>query len=407
MDYRKEGETLTLADFSKFCNERFHLRAKAMRLREFRKKPQIPMATIYLLMVGSLALRKQSFHQIDLFARQEGVRGWMGSRRPMVASDCTLWRVLPRMDRSQVREDVQQAYELLKRQGFGEVELPGGRRLRAAAVDGSELGGRFASVVEILGAHAVPLDLEPCEGKGKELPSSARVLRRVAERHGRGFVDIVLGDGLYITQEMLTLCRRDLGTHLLVKTHELDSLLVLQDAEELFRAGGTFVRDVEHVSGTDGERGMQYEVWAARGFHHAEFPDELKVARMKITMLKGERKGQTETHWIVTTDLTLSAAQMRELAHRRWSIENHTFRALNAHMNSKHVWTRGTQAKKTYETLLLLMLLAFTLTLAYHAHVDVDELWESRRLRRLTLAYAVECLLLSLRDAEGAFSAEG
>jgi hypothetical protein len=365
------------------------------------------MATIYLLMIGSLALRKQSFHQIDLFARQEGVRSWMGSRRPMVASDCTLWRVLPGIDRSQIREDLQQAYELLKRQGFGDVELPGGRRLRAAAVDGSALGGRFASVVEILGAHAAPLDLEPCEGKGKELPASERVLRRLGDHHGRGFVDIVLGDGLYITQEMLQLCRRDLGTHLLVKTQELDSLLILQDAEAIFRSADVSVQDVEHISGTDVERGMHYEVWAARGFHHAKFPDELKVARMKITMLKGERKGQTETHWIVTTDLTLSAAQMRELAHRRWSIENHTFRALNDHMNSKHVWTRGAHAEKTYETLLLLMMLAFTLTLAYHARIDADELWQSRRLRRITLAYAAECLLLSLQGAEGAFSPGG
>lgn len=78
---------------------------------------------------------------------------------------------------------------------------------------------------------------------------------------------------------------------------------------------------------------------------------------------------------------------MRELAHLRWSIEREpcvAFRALNAAVNSKHVWTRGANAERTWEVLMLLMFLAFTLVLAYHAHIDSQALWESRGLRRLT-----------------------
>jgi hypothetical protein len=66
-------------------------------------------------------------------------------------------------------------------------------------------------------------------------------------------------------------------------------------------------------------------VAAASGFHHTGFADPLKVARVRTHRLKGPRKGKTETFWIITKDLTLSAAQMRELAHLRWSIENHAF----------------------------------------------------------------------------------
>ena len=397
---------LSLAKFSKFCNQKFHLQAKAQRLKEFRKEPQIPMATLFLLMVGSLALRKRSFHQIDLFARQPEARGWLASPRAQVASDCTLWRVLPKMDRPQLREELQQAYGLLRQQGHGRVELPGGRVIRAAAVDGAMLGGRYASVVEILGAHAAILDLEPCEGRGKELPCSEQVLRRTFSRHGKGFVDIVLGDGLYVTEGMLRLCREELGTHLLVKSTELETLNLLKDAEAIFQSE-EFAPDVEHVSGVDVERGMRYEVWAAPGFHHAGFEGELKVARVVIERLKGPRQGQTERFWIITTDLTLTAEQMRELAHLRWSIENHAFRALNAAVNSKHVWTRGKHAAEVFEALMLMMFLAFTLVLAYHAQLDTETLWKSRGLRAMTLAYLVECWVLSLPTAAGTFAPTG
>ena len=375
-----------------------------MRLKEYRKKPEIPMATIGLLMIGSLALRKQSLHQVDLFARQADVRRWMGSDRAMVASDCTFWRVLPRMDRAQLREEVQQANIRLNQQGNGKILLPGGREIPAAAVDGSTFGHREASVLEQLGRHAAVLDLEPSAGKGHELAASERVLRRTGQRHGPRFVDVVLGDGLYLTEPMMRLCGQ-LGIHLLVKTQE-EGLLIVKDAEALFNAP-MMSRDVEHTQGTDVARGMAYEVWAASGFTHGQFPGKLKVARMRIRMLKGPRKGKTQTWWIITTDVTLTAEQMRELAHRRWSIENHTFRALNQHMNSKHVWVRGQQADRAFEALMLLMVLAFVLVLAYREHLDREQVWATYRLRRLTLAYVTECLLLSLSGAAGLFSADG
>jgi hypothetical protein len=392
---------MNLTDFTRFCTDKFDLPAKAQGLFEPRNKPQIPIQRIFLLIVGGLALRKQSFHQIDLFAREKGAKKWLGSGRPMVASDATLWRVLPQMNRSELRSFAHQAYRMLRKKGHGKLELPSGRKIRAAAVDGTCWGKRYASAVEMLGDAPVVLDFEPAPGEGHELATSAKVLRRVFKEFGvleGGLADIVLGDGLYITQGMLRLCREELGTHLLVKTKELASLLILQDAESLFNASSDAVGEVERVSGVDAERGLSYEVWAAPGFEHDGFAGALKVARVRTQPLKA---GQgAETFWIVTTDSTLSANDMRELAHRRWSIENHGFRTLNDAMNSKHVWTRGKHAAETFEALMLMMILSFVLVVAYHAQLDPQEIWRKYRLRRMTLRQLADQWLMSLYQAE-------
>lgn len=400
MDYRKEGATTSLADFSQFCNERFHLRQKANRLREFRKAPQIPMSTLFLFLVGGLALQRKSFHQLDLFGRQKDVRQWLGTSRYLVASDATFWRVLPRMDLPQIREELQQACALLRQKGHGKIVLPEGRTLRAAAIDGSVLAGRYASVLEILGGHAAVADLEPCESKGKELGASEALLRRHFRRHGQGTVDIVLGDGLYITQGMIRLCREELGTHLLVKSTE-ESLVILRNAEEIFESRS---RPIEQARGVDLPRGVAFEIQAVSGLRHVDVPHPLKVARVQLERLKGPNRNSCEDFWIITTDQSLTPLQMRELAHLRWSIENHAFRALSAATDSKHRWTRAENSGRRFEVLMLLMFLAFTLLLAYHAQLDQDVLWNAFRLRRLTLAHLVECFILSLRSSAGAFA---
>lgn len=400
-DYRKErGTTINLTDFTRFCTDKFDLRLKAQNLFEPRKRPEIPISRIFLLVVGALALRKQSFHQIDLFARNKGAKQWLGTRRSMVASDATLWRVLPQMNRLELRALVHQAYRLLRKKGHGKLELPSGRKIRAAAVDGTCWGKRYASAIEMIADAPVVLDFEPSVGEGHELATSEALLRRVFYQFHDlegGLADIVLGDGIYITQRMLKLCRYELGTHLLVKTTELDSLLILKDAEALFTAAPEGTQGIERHRGLDAERGLSYEIWAASGFEHADFEEKLKVARVRIQPLKGEE--EAETFWIITTDTSLSGPDMRELAHRRWAIENHGFRALNDAMNSKHVWTRGKNSEDTFEVLMLMMILSFMLVVAYHAQVDPDALWEKLRLRRLTLRHLGEEWLMTLYEA--------
>ena len=47
------------------------------------------------------------------------------------------------------------------------------------------------------------VDLEPMEKWGKELPAGYALLRRLKAKLGTGFVDLILGDGLYLNAPLM------------------------------------------------------------------------------------------------------------------------------------------------------------------------------------------------------------
>jgi hypothetical protein len=392
-----------LAEFVRYCNDKFHLWDKTHRLNDVRRKPEIPLGRIVLLMICALALGKKSFHQMDTFARQRATRRWLVSDRRMVASDSTLERVLSDVNAEEVRETLAESYHLLRQEGHGRVDLGEGKRLRVGVVDGSVLCGRYCGGFEVIGKSAALIDAEPSEGRGNELAASERLIRRVFVRHGKGFVDLVAYDGLGITQGMLRLVKDECGCDLLIKTKELDSLSILKDAEGIFqaceRSPDRLWKGVEHVTGMDLTREYAYAIWAGRGFHHAGYARELKVARVRITPVKSSRQGQMETFWVITTAVDLSAEQLREVAHLRWSIENHGWRALSAQMKTKHQWMRPDAPETLFLVVLLLMLLTFTLMMAFHARLSSERIWKAFGLRKITIAFMVECWVLSLPSA--------
>ncbi len=389
---------MNLAHFLEFGKQKFHLLAMAQKCPDSRKKPEIPIATIFLLVVLGLAMRRRNFHQMDQWARMGGVKRLLGSRRFMVASDATLWRVLPGVNVETVREFVQQSYGRWKELTEGALTLSKGRRLRVGIVDGSMFGKFYASCLQIKADRGdYFLDLEVGAGKGKELPTSEALLARATARHGKGFVDLVMGDGLYITEKFLE-SSRGRGLHVLVKTTEEGSLNILQDARAIFDSRETSGL-AEKKSGVDADRGVTYVVQAAGGFRHAEYSGTLKVARVTEEPVKPSLKRGREVFWVICTDETLTAVDLRELAHLRWSVENQGFKMLNEQMNSKHVWTRGAKSRQTFEVLMLLMFLTFALVKTFEAGLEEGYLWEALRLRKLTLEFMVRIWESTLEQA--------
>lgn len=397
--------------FLRFCTEKFKLLLMASRISDRRKRPEIPMATIILLMVMSLALGGRSFLQIDFLARRREMRRLLGSKRDMAASDTTLERVLPTINVEQVREELQLAYIQRKQRG-ATITLCTGRRLRVGVVDGYETGSGMASGLQILaGRSPFLVDAEPYEKDGKELPTSTALIQRAATRHRKGFVDLVLGDPLYVSGPFWTACRK-CGVHVLVKgeTAKKEDLLLLREARDLCAAGGDSAL-VERAQGVDAARGVTYEVSAVRGLKHDTYAGRVKVALVTETHLK-PRKGKhakrpnVSVFWVITTDEDLTAEEMRELGHLRWTIENVGFRSLNEHLGSKRTWTRGTWKKETFPVLLLLMFLAFNVVTEFEASVDAEDIREEFgqgpqfAVHAVTLRLVVACIFAHLDTAE-------
>lgn len=384
---------------------KFNLLVMALRCTDPRKKPEIRMSTIFLFVVMGLALRRCSFLRMDQTARLGHWKQWFGTCRRMVVSDTTLLRLLPQMDAEQLRLFLREGFVRWKEKG-GRQTLPSGKRIQLAVVDGSTFGKHSTSCFIVKadqGEYFV--DHERWEKKGKELPCTTTLVERVL---GFIHVDMIGGDGLYVSAPFWKACRlKKAHVYVKCKPQEADRLLVLRDARALFDAS-SFAGEIETTKGLDPERNVSYEVQAAAGFHHAEYDGTVKVARIvekRLKPLPPSHRGSENSRptdpvfWVITTDESMSAQDMRELGHLRWTIENQGFKMLNEHMKSKRRWTRGKNSEKTFDALLLLMFLAFNVIKAFERSDHVQQ--EARRVggKKLTLQCAVEWVLLAIADA--------
>lgn len=352
-------DEVNLTKFWQFSNEKFRLEFWAQRVRDERKNPQIPSSTIFLGVVLMGALGVASLLGLDGILRRRSAKQLLRSNRKIVASDSTVSRVVKQIETE--RDMLKTICSSVRAQGWGKMELPRAGRVRIGVIDGSTFGKFFYSVFQCLGAVAVPLDLEPYEKRGKELPTSFTLLKRVATQEGKGFVDYIGGDGLYLTHEFFRLCREEMGCHGFVKTDEETSTL-RQDADGLFDAS-PLLPGVEYVKGVDLDRYLSYQVWAAGDFQWDGLPFPLKIARVEETFLKGKEAGKTVRFYVITTDDNLTALDLKDLGHLRWGIENNGFKGLNGQCHSKHRFFRkdGSAMMK----LILILFVSYILVQAF------------------------------------------
>ncbi len=301
---------------------------------------------------------QKSFLRVDQIARTEGYKRWHKSRRKMVVSDSTIERSLKGFGLEPVRGMLEEVYRKSKEEETLKTRLKSGRKLVVGITDGSGFGKFLGCVLAIAGKINMPLDVE-LYSKGKELEASREVLSRTWKRLGKGFVNIVVGDGLYITKGNIKQCKEELGCDVLIKTGE-ERLGIIGDARGLFFGRDADRHDnIERTEGIDYERSVKYKITACGEFEWQDIPYKLKVAHVEEEKLKpksGEAKA--ETFWVVTTDESLTGEEMRELAHLRWQIENNVFRRLNGLVNSKRCWTHDSHVR---ESLLLIWFVGFAL----------------------------------------------
>lgn len=275
-------------------------------------------------------------------------------------SDTTLLDAANGWDLDRLGRWVQSVVLSLREMGHWTRRLVTDREVRVGALDGSCFGNHWMAVLCVLGKQiTAPLDLEPYDKRGKELPAARRILKRFMDHNGFGLTHCLV-DGLYSVKDFF----RDLpdtGVDWLVKTSE-ESLAPVRWAKEVFDACGTVndLRDygVELVEACDWKRRVQYRVWLVKQVPWDDLNRTLSVARVQLTFHTGPRSGRTETFWVLCTDESLSAVELREMALWRWGIENNLFRELNQRVGSKDAYIDNDATK---HTLLWLWMLGWAL----------------------------------------------
>lgn len=338
-----------------------------------------------------VSLGIKSLLELDQIGRLPKMRRYIGTNRYMVASDTTYDRVLNLMPASSIRKAMRKIYRQLRHQNLDQIKLESSRSLRIAGIDASGFGKHLASVVSMFGKTQIALDIEPYSKKGKELPSSFKLIRRTMRFLGKNWCDILIGDGLYKAAEFFRLCKAS-GFDGLIKTEEA-RLDVIKDALGLYKTKDD--TSIERLSGFDLNRLCDYEIEAVGSIRMRGLRYRVKIAHVKEYYPKLERY---EEFFVITTRQDLTAYECRELAHRRWIIENNVFRRLSQLITSKGVHTHS---QKVLEPLLLLWYIGLNLVNAFLFQCQTASFRQVFGMARQTFSIRIAHMRLSLVSGYG------
>ena len=376
--------------FRGFYGRHFHLEKASQTLRDGRSSPKIEAASVFqaLFYMGVLGLG--SLLGVDQFLRTRSGKRLFGCVKPMV-SDTTLSRSLASFELEGLHQLLEAVYAKGRHLGIGRCEL-GGDQARIGVIDGSQFGPFMASCFAEIGSVCLMGGLEKIPKRGKELPASEQLLRKLLARFGPRWVDLLLLDGLYVAQGFLRACLNRCHIDFLIKTQEV-GLNIIQDAMGLFRNYEAYAQDIEQIQGTDADRMLSYQIHALSGFFLEGVEAPLKVAWVQQEDL---RTGERTEFWAITSLLALTAAQMRQLAHWRWDIENNGFKMLNALVHTKHLYAHDPHAQEAITLILFIASNVLHLFLAQLSRAILEALFGKLKLTRRFLQQELRASLWAL-----------
>jgi hypothetical protein len=379
----------------------FGLCEQVARLRDRRRRPQIPTSSVWLATFALFALRFRSFNAFEQELRRPRVwEAWVGARKP---SADTMGRVLATMDLDDLRGVLLHVHRRMWRSKA--VARCGGGRMRVVAVDGHELFASrtrhcsrclerelstadgpviqyyhrvvAASWVDV--SVPVMLDVEPINPGEGEVVAARRLLDRVLASYGR-LIDVITGDAIYLEAPF---CRQ------MLEAGKYFVVVMKQEARELFQdADGlrSIVAPVELVN-----RGSRSRVWDLEGLtSFSTLGTPVRVVWSEDEHTRTKRAGDrevvvTEPHrWVWVTNLPrdmASAATVCRWGHHRWDIENCGFNEPAALWSMDHCFVHHPTA---IVALLLTLALAMATTYLFYQRNLKPE--ARRHLTRLALA---------------------
>ena len=378
-----------LSHFVRYAQKRFDLPLLAGCFADSRPQPDIPARAVGLSLVLGEVVQLPSLLQLQEETKLPQWQRWVGYRHPI--SHDTFGYVSERLDPAQLRRAAIWINRKLKRGKAFEANKING--LLAVSLDANEqfcsdhrccedcltrgitckdaAGKEFTKTqyyhkqvyAQLSGPElSVILDVAPLRQGEEECAAALRLLRRMRQKYGVRFFDLVVVDSWYANGPFLKTVVEELGWPVIAvlkqeryETHQ--EALVLTNGQKPTQV---VERD-----------GRQVEIWDVPSMRFTDsYAGPVRVVRVRERWTQRQRVGkqwkieENEQNWIwvVAGDLDgYDGAAMRDLGHLRWKIENNAFGELTQHWHLTHCAHHHPVA---VVALLWIKIIAFTL---FHA----------------------------------------
>jgi hypothetical protein len=326
----------------RYSQKVFGLLGALERLKEHRKKVQIPGGAFFKSMFLLFFCRFPSLNAMDEHRSQRALRRFLRGAMPCADQ---IGNFSETIDLDDLRALLRALYRRLERNKV--LKAFHGHRL--AVVDGHEINSSYtrccsacqmrrtvvrgqtriqyvhrAVIFQLAGpGFRLLLDFELLGPHEDEGTAALRLLQRVLATLPRCF-DILLGDGLYPQARFFKLLRR----------HHKHVIAVLKDERRdlLKDARATFASQPALIS----RHGpLTCQCWDEAHFTSWEsYPEGVRVVRALETILRRNAKGETMSvtkEWVWVTTLSSGEAPTSQVilfGHERWRIENEGFNEL-------------------------------------------------------------------------------
>jgi hypothetical protein len=378
-----------LRQFESYACKRFDLHLLAGCLADARPQPEIPARAVSLSLILGEVAQIPSLLQLHEETKLPQWQRWVGYKHPI--SHDTFGYVSERLDPAQLRRAARwinrklkrgKAFEANKINGLLVVSLDANeqfcsdhrccedcltREITCKDAQGKEFKKKQFYHKQVYAQLSGPelsviLDFEPMGPGEEECAAALRLLRRMRQKYGARFFDLVVVDSWYANGPFLKTVVEEFGWPV-VAVLKQERYEAHQEALALTKG-----QKPTQVVARDGR---QVQIWDVPSVRFTDtYPGPVRVVRVRERWTQRKQVGQewkTEEKeqnwiWVVAGDLDgYDGAAIRDIGHLRWKIENNAFGELTQHWHLTHCAHHHPVA---VVALLWIKIIAFTL---FHA----------------------------------------
>ena len=379
-----------LSQFVAYAQKRFDLTLLAGCFADERPQPDIPARAVGLSLVLGEVVQIPSLLQLQAETQLPQWQRWVGYRHGI--SHDTFGYASERMDPAQLRRAAIWINRKLKRgKGFEANKING---LLVVSLDANEQfcsdhrccedcltrevtckdaqGHEFKKTqyyhkqvyAQVSGPElSVILDFEPMRPGEEECAAALRLLRRMRQKYGARFFDLVVVDSWYANGPFLKTVVEELGWPVIA--------VLKQERYKAYQETLALTRGQKPAQVVERD-GRQVEIWEVPSVRFTDtYAGPVRVVRVREQWTQRQRVGPAWQHepkeqnwiWVVAGDLDVyDGAAIRDLGHSRWRIENQAFGELTQHWHLTHCAHHHPVA---VAALLWIKIIAFTLFRAF------------------------------------------